>query len=60
MCVNTENILTEINLIKSYSFIAGIFYRPPDKIDFVNCIDQVISEFNTLEIQECHLVGDLT
>lgn len=41
-CVLTEEInFTEIYLPKSKSFIAVTLYRPQDKIDFVNCIDQI-------------------
>ena len=53
MCLKTENIFTEIYLPKSKSFIVGILYRPADKINFINCIDQIFSQFSTLETQEC-------
>ena len=55
MCLKTENIFTEIYLPKSKSFIVGILYRPADKINFINCIDQIFSQFSTLETQECYL-----
>ena len=34
---------------KSKPLIVGTLYRPPDKIDFVNYIDQIFSQFNKLE-----------
>ena len=33
-------------------FIVGILYRPPRKINFVNCICQIFGQFNSLETQE--------
>ena len=53
-----KSIFTEIYPPKSKSFIIGILYRPPDKIDFVYCIDQVFSQFSTLETQESYLLED--
>ena len=34
-------------------------YKPRDKINFVNCIDQTFSQFNILEIENCYLLGNL-
>ena len=43
-CVlNTESGFTEKYLLKLKPFILGILCRPPNKIDFVNCIGQTIS-----------------
>ena len=53
---NTESIFTEIS--KPKPFKAGILYRPSDKIDFVNCISQIFSQFYTLETSECYLLGN--
>ena len=39
-------------LAKPKPFVLGILYSLPDKIDFVNCTDQIFSQFNTHEIQE--------
>ena len=39
-------------LAKPKAFVLGILYSLPDKIDFVNCTDQIFSQFNTHEIQE--------
>ena len=47
--LNAETIIIKVYLPKTEPFIAGIIYRPPDKVDFVNCLDQIISQFNTLE-----------
>ena len=42
---------------KPKPFTVGFLYRPLDKIDLVNCIDQFCGQFNTLETQ-CYLLGD--
>ena len=42
-CINTENILIEIFLPKSKPVLIGILYRPPDKYDFVNCLECTFS-----------------
>ena len=39
-------------------FAVGILYRPPDKIVFANCIDQIFSLLNKLKTQERFLLGD--
>ena len=39
-------------------FAVGILYRPPDKIVFANCIDQIFSLLNKVKTQECFLLGD--
>ena len=43
MCPNTESIFTEKYLPKSKPIKVDILYRLPDKIDFVNCVDQICS-----------------
>ena len=45
MSLNTERIFTEINLPKSKPFIVKL----PDRINYVNCIDQIFSQFITLK-----------
>ena len=57
-CVLTEEInFTEIYLPKSKSFIAVTLYRPQDKIDFVNCIDQIsYSSKQVTRHQQQHLL----
>ena len=36
-------------------FMVGLLYSPPDKDDFVSCINQFCSQFNTLETQESYV-----
>ena len=42
-CINTERIFIEIFLPKSKPVLIGILYRPPDKYDFVNCLECTFS-----------------
>ena len=58
MRLNTGTVFTEIHLCKSKPLIVGILYRPPYKIDFVNCKDQIFCEYSAQETQECFLLGD--
>ena len=58
MCLNTESIFTKIYATKWKPFTVGILYRPPNKMNCVNCIDQIFSQVNTLEIWEYYLLGD--
>ena len=48
-----------IILPKSKPVLIGILYKPPDKCDFVNCLEQTFSETNVFESQECYLLGDI-
>ena len=59
MRLNTESIFTEIYLPKPKPFIVSILYRPPDKVDCVNCIEQILREYNTLETQNYYLLRNL-
>ena len=36
-----------------------VFYIPPDKYDFVNCLKHTFSNTNVFESQECYLLGDI-
>ena len=36
-----------------------ISHRPPDKHDFVNCLEHTFSDTNALESQECYHLGDI-
>ena len=36
-----------------------VLYRPPDKYDFVNCLEDTFSNTNVFESQECYLLGDI-
>ena len=57
-CINTESIFIEIFLPRSKPVLIGILYRPPDKYDFVNCLERTFSDTNIFESQECYLLGD--
>ena len=43
---------------RSRPVLIGILYRPPDKYDFVNCLERTFSDTNVFESQECYLLGD--
>ena len=58
-CINTESIFIEIFLPKSKPVLIGILYRPPDKYDFVNCLERTFSDTNVFQSQECYLLGDI-
>ena len=58
-CINTDSIFIEIFLPKSKPVLIGILYRPPNKYDFVNCLERTFSETNAFESQECYLLGDI-
>ena len=58
-CINTESIFIEIFLPKSKPVLIGILYRPPDKYDFVNCLERTFSDTNVFESQECYLLGEI-
>ena len=58
-CINTKSIFIEIFLPKPKPVLIGILYRPPDKYDFVNCLQRAFSDTNVFESQECYLLGDI-
>ena len=58
-CTNTESIFIEIFLPRSKPVLIGILYRPPDKYDFVNCLERTFSDTNVFESQECYLLGEI-
>ena len=37
--------------------LVGILYRPPDKYDFVICLERTFSETDVMETQERYLPG---
>ena len=53
------SIFTEIFLPKSKLVLTGILYRPPDKYDFVNCLECTFNDTNVFESHECYLLGDI-
>ena len=57
--INTESIFIKIFLPKFKPVLTGILYRPPDKCDFVNCLERTFSDTNVFESQECYLLGDI-
>ena len=58
-CINAKSIFIEILLHKSKLVIIGVLCRPPDKYDFVNCLERTFSDTNVFESQECYLLGDI-
>ena len=57
--MRSESIFVDIFLPKSKPTLLGIIYRPPDKSDFVNHINNVFTETGVLDKQERYLLGDL-
>ena len=55
----TESIFIEIFLPKSKPVLTGTLYKPPDKDDFVNCLEHTFSNTNVFESQECYLLSDI-
>ena len=37
----------------------GILYGPPDKYDFVSCLERTFSDTHVFESKECYLLGDI-
>ena len=58
-CINIESIFIETFLPKSKPVLIDTLYRPPDKYDFVNCLEHTFSNTNVFESQECYLPGDI-
>ena len=54
-----RSIFVEIFLSKSKSVLIDILYRPPDKWDFVNCLECTFSNTNIIETKECYLLDDV-
>ena len=54
-----QSIFIEIFLPKSKPVLTGILYTPPDKYDFVNCLERTFSDTNVIESQECYLLDDI-
>ena len=53
-----ENIFIDILLPKTKPFTVGIFYRPPDKSDFIDNITADFSKLNTEE-NDLFILGDI-
>ena len=43
---------------KSKPILVGVLYRPPDKPDFIEHLNNSLTESNISDTQECYLVGD--
>ena len=43
---------------KSKPILVGVLYRPPDKPDFIEHLNNSLTESNISNTQECYLVGD--
>ena len=54
-----QSIFIDIFLPKSKPVLISILYRPPDKYDFVNCLERTFSDSNVFESQECYLLDDI-
>ena len=57
-CRNIESIFIEIFLSKIKPILVGVLYRPPDKSDFIEYLNNSLKESNIYDTQECYLVGD--
>ena len=58
-CINTESIFIEIFLHKSKPVLIGILYRPPDKYNFLNCLERAFRDNNAFESQGWYLLGNI-
>ena len=57
-CRNIESIFIDIFLPKSKPILVGVLYRPPDKLDFIEHLNNSLKESNISNTQECYLIGD--
>ena len=57
-CRNTESIFIDIFLTKSKPILVGSLYRPFDKLDFIEHLNNSLKESNISNNQECYLIGD--
>ena len=51
-CINIETIFTEIFPPKCKPVLIEVLYRPPDKHDFVNCLECIFSDIGVFESWE--------
>ena len=52
-------MLIKTFLPKSRPILVGVLYWPPDKPEFIECLNNYLREINISNIQECYLIGDL-
>ena len=57
--INTEGIFIEILLTIYQPVLVNFLCRPPDKHDFVYCLEWTFDDGNVFEIQECYLLCDI-
>ena len=56
-CRNIESIFIDIFLPKSKPILVGVLYRPPDKPDFIEHLNNSLKESNMSNTQVCYLIG---
>ena len=47
-----------MHFTKSSQNLVGILYRPPDKCNFVNCLEPTFSDVNVIKTEESYCLGD--
>ena len=57
-CRNIESIFIDIFLSKSKPILVGVLYRPSDKPDFIEHLNNSLKESNISNTQECYLISD--
>ena len=57
-CRKIESIFIDIFLPKSKSVLVGVLYWPPDKLDFLEHLNNSLKEYNICNTQEYYLIGD--
>ena len=57
-CRNIESIFIDIFLPKSKTIFVGVLYRPPNKPDFIEHLNNSLKESNISNIPECYLISD--
>ena len=57
-CRNIESIFIDIFLPKSKPILVGVLYRPSDKPDFIEHLNNSLKESNISNTQECYLISD--
>ena len=54
-CGHTKSIFIDIFLSKSKSILVALLYWPPNKLEFIEHLDNSLKENNICEFQECYL-----
>ena len=58
VCGHTKSIFIDIFLPKSKSILVALLHWPPNKLEFIEYLDNSLKENNICEIQECYLTVD--